>query len=152
MDMSQCMKRNVVSIEAQATIAEAAALIVKHHIGLLPVVNSDGRLIGVLGLRDLLSLSMPVFVKLLDDLDFVYDFGAVEDALPDPIALAKPVTSLMRAAISVKASSGLLRAYSLLEHHHIHDLPVVDDAGRLVGIASRVDIGAAILGRWQPEE
>jgi CBS domain-containing protein len=32
--------------------------------------------------------------------------------------------------------------------HEIRDLPVVNAAGALVGIASRVDIAAAFLGSW----
>jgi CBS domain-containing protein len=33
--------------------------------------------------------------------------------------------------------------------HNLHDLPVVSEDGILVGIASRVDIGAAILAAWK---
>ncbi len=37
--------------------------------------------------------------------------------------------------------------------HDIRDLPIVDETGRLVGIASRVDIGAAYLAPWtRPEQ
>jgi CBS-domain-containing membrane protein len=35
--------------------------------------------------------------------------------------------------------------------HELHDLPVVDKEGRLIGIASRVDIGATILKSWQKD-
>jgi CBS domain-containing protein len=43
-----CMKRNVVSIRATATVREAAALFVARHIGLLPVVDAQGRVIRAL--------------------------------------------------------------------------------------------------------
>ena len=152
MDISQCMKRQVISIHHTATVGKAAALLVKHHIGLLPVIESSSKLIGVLGLSDLLSLSLPAFVRLIEDLDFVHDFGAVENARPSPEALAQPVTALMRKAISVTADSGLLRAYSLMYQHKLHDLPVVNADGTLVGIASRVDIGTVILAGWQSDE
>jgi CBS-domain-containing membrane protein len=32
-----------------------------------------------------------------------------------------------------------------MQKHDLHDLPVVDDAYRLFGIASRVDVGTAFL-------
>jgi CBS domain-containing protein len=48
------MKRNVVSVHATETISEAAQIIVKKHIGLLPVVDDDKKPVGVIGLRDLL--------------------------------------------------------------------------------------------------
>jgi CBS domain-containing protein len=78
------MKRYVFSIPSTATIRQAAALVVARHIGLLPVVDQPGKLVGVIGLRDLLSLELPDFFNLLPDLDFVHDFGAVEVNHPSP--------------------------------------------------------------------
>jgi CBS domain-containing membrane protein len=147
-----CMKRNVVSIRATATVREAAALFVARHIGLLPVVDVQGRVLGVLGLRDLLTLELPAFVYLVDDVDFVHDFGAVETTRPAPEMLAQPVTSLMRPATTVPEDCGLLRAYALMYQRDLHDLPVVAADGSLVGIASRVDIATAVLASWQAGE
>jgi CBS domain-containing protein len=150
MKIGDCMKRNVVSISATATIGEAAATLVAHHVGLLPVVDERRRPVGVLGVRDLLTLELPVFVNLVDDVDFVHDFGAAETTRPSPEALAQPVTSLMRPATTVPEDCGLLRAYALMRQRDLHDLPVVAPDGTLAGIASRVDVGTAILAGWQP--
>lgn len=144
-----CMKRKVFSLSSTATIREAAALFVKHHIGLLPVINEAGKLIGVVGLRNLLTLEMPDFFELLPELDFVHDFGAVETTRPPAVELDRPVTAVMQQATYVKETSGLLLAYALMLKHRLHDLPVVDQDGKLVGIASRVDVGTAILKSWQ---
>jgi CBS-domain-containing membrane protein len=54
----------------------------------------------------------------------------------------------MNEAVSVEESSGLLRASALLYKNQLMDIPVVDDQHRLVGIASRVDIGVALLKDW----
>jgi CBS domain-containing protein len=35
--------------------------------------------------------------------------------------------------------------------HNVSDIPVVNEIGGLVGIVSRVDIGAAILSAWPAE-
>jgi CBS domain-containing protein len=32
--------------------------------------------------------------------------------------------------------------------HNLHDMPVLSQDGKLVGIASRVDIGTAVLSAW----
>jgi len=138
----------VVSIPETATIREAAAVLVKHHVGLLPIVNKDKKLAGVVGLRDLLSLELPDFVRFVVDVDFVHDFGAVEDTRPSAEVLDRPVTTLMSPAISVHEDSGLLRTYALMLQHELHDMPVVSADGKLAGDASRVDIGAAILSAW----
>jgi len=147
--IQNCMKRNVISIPSTASIRQAAALIVDHHIGLLPVVDDQGKPIGAVRLSDLLSLELPDFFSLLPDLDFVHDFGAVETTRPTPEELDRPVTVLMQSRGAVEETCGLLRAYALMLKHNLHDLPVVSTDGLLVGIASRVDIGAAILATWK---
>jgi CBS domain-containing protein len=55
----------------------------------------------------------------------------------------------MRPATTVPETCGLQRAYALMRQRDLHDLPVVDPAGRLAGIASRVDVAAAIMAGWR---
>lgn len=148
MTIDQCMKRNVISISAQATVREAAAVFVKNHVGMLPVVDKSGKPLGVVGLRDLLSLELPVFVNLIADVDYVHDFGAVEDTRPSSAALNKSIKSLMKEVFTVEEDCGLLRAYALMLQHNLHDILVVAKDGKLAGIASRVDIGISILKSW----
>jgi CBS domain-containing protein len=148
MKVKDCMKHNVFFIASDTTVAAAARLLVEKHIGGLPVVDRQGKLIGLLQLRDLLELVLPDFLKLLDDFDFVTDFGAVETRQPSAEILGSPVSKIMHEPVSVEADSGLLRAFSLLHKHQLHDLPVVDENSVLVGIASRVDVGAAFLSNW----
>jgi CBS domain-containing protein len=148
MKVSSCMKRNVVSIPINTTILDAAMIIVNKHIGLLPVVDADEKPVGVIGLGDLLTLELPDFVRFLPDVDFVHDFGAVEDTRPSAKVLNQTVRTLMRPPITVDEDSGLLRTYALMVQHNLHDIPIVSEEGKLIGIASRVDIGVAILSAW----
>jgi CBS domain-containing protein len=150
--IKDCMKRNVFSIPSTATIRQAAALVVEYHIGLVPVVDPQGKLVGVVRLSDLLSLELPDFFNLLPDLDFVHDFGAVETTRPTPEQVDRPVTILMQPVTSVVETCGLLRAYALMLKHNLYDLPVVTELNVLVGIASRVDIGTTILASWKTIE
>jgi len=152
MNVTSCMKRNVVSVHVKTTIREAAAIFVKKHIGLLPVVDDDEKPIGVIGMRDMLTLELPDFVSFVTDVDFVHDFGAVENTHPSTRTLNKTVKSLMKPAITVEEDCGLLRAYALMLQHNLHDMPVVSRNGKLVGIASRVDVGIAILSAWERTE
>jgi CBS domain-containing protein len=149
MKIKQCMKRNVVSIPASAAVADAAQVFVKRHIGVLPVLDAAGKPVGILRLKDLLSLELPDFFNLVSDVDFVHDFGAVETTRPAPELLARPVTSLMQPIVTVEEDCGLLRAYSLMLKDDLHDIPVVDSSGLLTGIASRVDVATAVLSSWE---
>lgn len=148
MTVTACMKKYVVSIPKTATIREAAAIIVSKHIGLLPVVDKNNKPVGVIGIRDLLTLELPDFVSFVADLDFVHDFGAVETTRPSVRTLGKSVKTLMKPAISVDEDCGLLRAYALMLQHNLHDMLVVSKDGKLIGVASRVDVGVAVLSAW----
>ena len=149
-NIGQSMKHEVISISVSATIREAAALFVEEHIGTLPVVDADGKLVGILHIRDLLELVMPSFVRLVEDFDFVDgDFSMFETLRPPPEEEIQPACSIMDPPVSVKVGSGLLRAFAIMNSHDLYDLPVVDDDGRIVGIASRVDIGTALLAGWR---
>jgi predicted transcriptional regulator len=152
MQIGKYMKKNVISIAANATIRDAAQVFVKEHVGLLPVVDEDDKPIGVVGLQEMLTLELPDFVNFIADVDFVHDFGAVETTRPSAAALGKPIKKLMKEAISVPHDCGLLRAYALMVQHNVHDILVVSPEGKLVGVASRVDVGRAILKAWERVE
>jgi CBS domain-containing protein len=151
MQIKEYMKKNVVSIPVNTSIGAAAALVVEKHVGILPVVDEQGKPVGVVRLKDLLTLEMPDFIHLVADFDFVHDFGAVESTRPTPRQLARPVTSIMKPIMSIEEDSGLLRAYATMLQNNLYDLTVTTSTGGLVGIVSIVDIGAAILSMWSME-
>ena len=81
-----CMKRQVVAVSPATTAQEAARIVVSDHVGTLPVVDELGALVGVVRLEDLLQVFMPDFVTLLDNIDFVHDFGALETLRSQDVA------------------------------------------------------------------
>lgn len=148
MNLTSCMKKKVIFISPQTTVKEAAETFVRHHIGTLPVVDPDGKLVGILLIRDLVSQVLPDFVNMMQDIDFVLDFGAAETNHPDEALLRTPVSEIMQPPVSGKDDCSLLRASALFKKHNLPDLPVVDENDHLIGIASLVDIGTRFLQRW----
>lgn len=149
MNVKSSMKKQVISVQDTDSLGKAAKQFVKHHVGMLPVISAEGKLVGVLQLRDLLTLILPSFTNLMDDFDFVGDFGAMESIQPSQEIISKQVSEVMEPPVCVEETCGLSRAFALLHHHNLTDLPVVDEENCLVGIASRVDVGTAILKKWE---
>lgn len=145
MQICDCTKREVFSVATATTLDEAAQVLVEKHVGLLPVTDEAQRLVGIFGHSEILALFLPACVNLIDDLDFVHDFGALEEVSMSPEMRTRQVSDFMREPISVEETTGLLRAYTMMLQHRLHDLPVVRPNGTLVGIVSRVDIGTAFL-------
>jgi CBS domain-containing protein len=72
----------------------------------------------------------------------------MEDREPAEEDLFQPISEVMEEPTSVQENSGLVRAFAFIHKHQLIDLPVVNHEGQLVGLASRVDIGRALLGTW----
>ncbi len=150
MKICDCMKCKVISSQANVSIKKAIEILVRHHIGTLPIVDESNHLIGLVTLRDIIVPAIPDFFELVEDLDFVRDFGAAEHEQPDQDFLNSLLAEVIREPVFVEQSAGLVRAITLLQEHNISDLPVVDEEMHLVGIASQVDIGIALISNWVP--
>jgi CBS-domain-containing membrane protein len=152
--IKDCMKRRVITVTSSTTVRQAARLVLEEHVGTLPVVDEAGVLLGVVRLHDILGVFMPDFLALLDNIDFVHDFGALEQAEPrlTPEIAQLTMSQLMGPAVAVEEDSGLMHALATLIKHQWQDIPIVDKRGRLVGIASRVDIALAYFAHWFRDE
>lgn len=150
--VGECMKRRVVTVTGSTTVQEAARLVVDEHVGTLPVIDEEGMLTGIVRLQDLLGVFMPDFVALLSNIEFVRDFGALEQAEAALQAAGLTMSDLAVPPVSREEHSGLMHSLATIVKHQLQDLPIVDKQGRLVGIASRVDIASAFFAALTREE
>jgi CBS-domain-containing membrane protein len=104
-------------------------------------------------MRDIIQIFLPDFVSLMSNISYIKDFG--DSAIPSQESVQKAesllVADIMQEPVSVEDDCTLIRALSFMEKRRIRDLPVVKDR-KLVGIASRVDIGRAFLSAWLTSE
>jgi CBS domain-containing protein len=64
------MTTHVVTIRPDATVAEAAWLMDRHHVTCLPVADETGKLLGIVSPRDLLQVFLRPDAEIRDD---IYD-------------------------------------------------------------------------------
>jgi CBS domain-containing protein len=143
------MKQKVISGHPDMTVKEAALLMAESNVGTLPVVDDASQLVGVTTMRDVIQIFLPDFVPLLSNIRFVRDYGDLGTPSREDIQRADSllVADIMEEPVSVEIDCTLIRALSFMEKYRIRDLPVIKE-GKLVGIASRVDIGRAFLSTW----
>ena len=143
------MKSRVIFGRREMTDKSAAALMAENNVGTLPVVVETSELIGVTTMDNIIQIFLPDFVSLLSNISFVKEYGDLGKLSPENMQMAESlsVADVMEEPISVENDCELMRALSFMHKYKIQDLPVVED-GKLVGIASRVDIGRAFLSNW----
>lgn len=121
------------------TVAHAVSTLQSLRFPMLPVIDSKGHYAGVFGLREVMGLLLPRAARMDDiqDLSFVGDdIGDLQSRLT---SVAKDqVGRHMSPHRTVRPETSLVEAILLLYRGDAF-LPVVDEGGFLVGIATAAD-------------
>jgi CBS domain-containing protein len=144
MKAADVMTRGAFTVTADSTVNDAARLMLSHRVSGLPVVDTDGALVGMLTEGDLLRRAeigtdrrRPRWLELLLGpgrlaRDYVHTHaGKVGDVMTREVVSIGPGTPLDEVA-------------ELMERHQVKRLPVVEN-GRILGIVSRANLLAALL-------
>ncbi|MBO4906538.1 MAG: IMP dehydrogenase [Bacteroidaceae bacterium] len=106
-----------VTISTHATVTDALALMAEYHIGGIPVVDEDRKLQGIVTNRDL----------------------RFERNTSRPISEVMTKDNL----VTTHQKTNLADAAQILQENKIEKLPVIDDAGHLIGLITYKDITKA---------
>jgi CBS-domain-containing membrane protein len=121
--VADVMTSGVMSCLALATLNDAAHVMWEHDCGWVPVVDHEARVIGVVTDRDIAMAS--------------YTQGRALFDIPIHSVSSKKI-------ISCEADDTISLALKRMRDAKIHRMPVVDSAGRLVGLVSLSDVARAI--------
>jgi CBS domain-containing protein len=137
MQAQDVMTSWVATIEASASVREAAKLMAERRISALPVVDEDDRMIGIVSEGDLLRRAELG----TETAGSWWLLALAKDAAADYRKThGRTVSDVMtRRVVSVGPATPLREVAQLMEKHRIKRVPVLD-AGRLVGIVSRADL------------
>lgn len=145
---SDIMTHDVITIDPDADIADAVALMLTHRISALPVVR-NGAVVGILSEGDLLRRAETgTEPKRSRWLEFV---SSPERMASDYVrGHARKVGHMMSApVVTVDAETPMSEVAALLESKGIKRVPVTFN-GRLVGIVSRANLLRALASRLRP--
>jgi CBS domain-containing protein len=109
----------------------------------LPVINKDGKLVGMLSMTDILKAVHPSYMSLMNIGNFSWD-GMVE-SLAKSAADHKVETVMTKEVITVKEDDPLMECVDLIIKNNIKRLPVIDSRGILAGMLYERDIFFAIV-------
>ncbi len=118
MQVNELIAGDVVSIEPDATIADAAKSMVSHETGSLAVIDQDGELVGIVTERDVLEV--------------VAENGDPFSTTVSEVMTADPDALESDSEVAYAADWVLAAGY--------RHLPITNDSGRLIGMLSIKDI------------
>ena len=136
------MTPDPVTIDPKASIADAVKILLDRKFNGLPVVDGEGRLVGVLCQSDLVAqqqrLRVPSVFTLLDGFIPLPGWGKAEEAFKKISALVVG-EAMTPNPVTAGPETPLEDLASLMVQAKYYSLPVVED-GRLVGIVGKEDI------------
>ncbi len=128
------MSSRVVSVRAEASFREMADMLHSSRFSGFPVLDRSGRVVGVVSEADLL-------VKAAVQAEGTSWPAALRHVREDDKALGVTARDLMTApAITIGPDAPVADAARLMYDRKVKRLPVVSQAGHLLGIISRVDV------------
>ena len=132
------MRTGIAPLHPGMHLDEAAQALVRSGHKALPVVDADGRVIGMLTENDFLRrLNVDTFLQLLlSMLDEGFEFRHRCHETPVSEAMTSP-------AVTVGGDAGFAETIAAFHHHQGRSMPVVDDDGRLLGLLLRKDFLSA---------
>ena len=139
---SEIMSTDLITLSPTTDIAQAAKTLLDNHINGAPVVDAQGRLVGILCQSDLVAqqkkIPVPTVFTLLDGYIRLTSTKQLEKQIRKIAALT--VAEAMTAnPVTVKPDSSLETVAALMVDSNFHTLPVVE-GDALVGIIGKADV------------
>lgn len=136
------MTSGALTLEPESDVATAAKLLLDKHLNGVPVVDSNGKLVGVICQSDLVaqqkSISMPSLFTILDG--FI-SFSSSDDLEKEvnKIAATKVSHAMTPNPVTVTPETSIEKIADLMVERKLYTLPVVED-GKLIGVVGKEDV------------
>lgn len=129
------MTREVISVDINDSVTEAARILGEHGISGVPVVESGGRVVGVLSEKDFLR-----HMGSQDKMAFVAECLREEGEVDVSVREKTAGDIMVSPAITVDEETPIVEIAAIFRDKKINRVPVLNKKGELKGIVSRADI------------
>ncbi|TWU29744.1 CBS domain-containing protein [Bythopirellula polymerisocia] len=142
--VGDAMTRNVLTITANSTMAEAADELCQHQVTGAPVVDEQGCCVGVLSGSDFIRLKAEELegtdVRHVLSTHHPEGLYSIDDMGHDLVC-----RRMSSAVQTISENTSLLTAARCLCNEHIHRLVVLDKNNKPVGVLSSLDLVATLI-------
>lgn len=123
-------------LEPEMTLQEAVARLSKaRHKGRtvqgMVVLKGGSKLVGVLSIKDIIRAVIPTY---MEDILRSFTWEGMFEAHVKRVKNVKVKDIMSKKVTTVQVDDSLIRCADLMIDNHLQRIPVVDDAGRVIGI------------------
>ncbi|MEB3179766.1 MAG: CBS domain-containing protein [Nostocaceae cyanobacterium] len=141
--VADVMSRDPIVVRRETPLKEAIQILAEKRISGLPVVDFDGKLLGIISETDLMwqetGVTPPAYIMFLDSVIYLKNPATYERDLHK--ALGQTVGDIMSVnPVTITADKPLKEAARIMHDRNVHRLPVLDAGGQVIGILTRGDI------------
>ena len=146
MKVKDIMVKEIKSVSPDISVKEGMEALFKNEISGLPVIDKDGKLVGMFTEKNIISHLLPSYVAQVGR--FVYE--------DDPKWIKKKLTELCNVkvgqlmrknVVTTQEDASLSEAARIMLTERARRLPVLDKTGKMVGMVARVDVLKAFSGQ-----
>ncbi|MBC7317731.1 CBS domain-containing protein [Candidatus Bipolaricaulota bacterium] len=139
MKVRDFLRRDLTAVEADSSVLHAIKLLENSGLSALPVVDEEGRVVGIVSERDIIRALVPEYMDMLHSASFLPSLDRLTKRLKE--IAAHPVARYMTKEVVVaRLEDNDLHVADLMLRKGLKQLPVVDEQGRLVGVVRRIDL------------
>lgn len=148
------MSPQAIVVDDTARLTEAIRIMETERLSVLPVVDEQAKLVGILSSSDLLEITREIQA----DLSALYHVNEETQEFLIKLLIDQGENTLVKEVmtspvITVKEDANMMVAALKMLDHHCHHLPIVDDTGKPIGVLSTHDFvrafadhGSAVTG------
>ena len=142
MKVADIMTKDVISVQPDTPVGDVARVFRQHSLSGLPVVTTEGDLVGLITERDMIARhARPHLPAYLPVLGAYIPLGRKEYRESLRRITGVVAQDIMTTpAETVSSDADIEDLASLMVEKDVNPVPVVDESGRLIGIVSHTDV------------
>ena len=145
MKVRDMMTTTVVTATSETPLKEVARRMVEHSISGIPVVDAGGRVIGVVSEADFLIKAGGADAIRRRPLAWLFGESRTTRHSMEKVQAIVAQDAMTSPAVTIAADRPVRDAADMMIERRVNRLPVVDEAGGLVGIVTRADVVRAFV-------
>lgn len=138
------MTTSVITVSPETSVSEIATLIHEHHFTGVPVVNTEGRVLGTISERDFITatsgLYLPTYIKMLSSMDYVQGGRKALPRVVTDVVNATASDIMNQSVPFARPDTTLEQLATMFAEKRANPIPVTDPTNKLLGIISRSDL------------